>query len=47
MRAEKDYEDLLRLFNKHKVKYCIKGLISGRFGKIEKEARTEDRKPYL
>ena len=25
MNVEKDYEDLLRLFNKHKVKYCIIG----------------------
>jgi len=25
MRIEKDYEDLLRLFNKYKVKYCLVG----------------------
>ena len=25
MNAEKDYEDLLRLFNRHKVRYCIVG----------------------
>lgn len=25
MKVERDYEDLLRLFNKHKVKYCIVG----------------------
>ena len=25
MKVEKDYEDLLRLFNKNKVKYCIIG----------------------
>jgi len=25
MKAEKDYEELLRLFNKHKVRYCIIG----------------------
>ena len=25
MRVEKDFEELLRLFNKHKVKYCIIG----------------------
>jgi predicted nucleotidyltransferase len=25
VKIEKDYEDLLRLFNKHKVKYCIVG----------------------
>lgn len=25
MKTERDYEDILRLFNKHKVKYCIIG----------------------
>ena len=25
MRVEKDYEDLLRLFNKNKVRYCVVG----------------------
>lgn len=25
MKSEKDYEELLRLFNKHKVKYCLVG----------------------
>ena len=25
MKVEKDYEELLRLFNKHSVKYCIAG----------------------
>lgn len=25
MKVEKDYEELLKLFNKHKVKYCIIG----------------------
>jgi len=25
MRVEKDYEDLLRLFNKNKVRYCVIG----------------------
>ena len=25
MKVEKDYEELLRLFNKHKVRYCIIG----------------------
>jgi hypothetical protein len=25
MRVEKDYEDLLRLFDKHKVRYCVIG----------------------
>ena len=25
MRVEKDYEDLLKLFNRYRVKYCIVG----------------------
>lgn len=25
MKVEKDYKELLKLFNKHKVKYCIIG----------------------
>ncbi len=25
MKVEKDYEELLKLFNKYKVKYCIIG----------------------
>ena len=25
MRVEKDYEELLELLNKHKVKYCVVG----------------------
>ncbi len=24
-KIEKDYEELLKLFNKHKVKYCVVG----------------------
>ncbi len=31
MRVEKDYEDLLKLFNKHKVKYCIIGAFAVAF----------------
>jgi hypothetical protein len=31
MLVEKDYEDLLRLFNKHKVKYCIVGAFAVAF----------------
>ena len=31
MKVEKDYEDLLRLFNKHKVKYCIVGAFAVAF----------------
>lgn len=30
-RVEKDYEELLRLFNKHKVKYCIVGAFAVAF----------------
>uniref|UniRef100_A0A7V0Z7I1 Nucleotidyltransferase family protein n=1 Tax=candidate division WOR-3 bacterium TaxID=2052148 RepID=A0A7V0Z7I1_UNCW3 len=31
MKVEKDYEDLLKLFNKHKVKYCIVGAFAVAF----------------
>ncbi|MEO0205257.1 MAG: hypothetical protein ABIL22_01115 [candidate division WOR-3 bacterium] len=31
MKVEKDYEDLLRLFNRHKVKYCIVGAFAVAF----------------
>jgi len=31
MKVEKDYEDLLKLFNKHKVKYCIIGAFAVAF----------------
>ncbi len=31
MKVEKDYEDLLRLFNKHRVKYCIVGAFAVAF----------------
>jgi hypothetical protein len=31
MKVEKDYEDILRLFNKHKVKYCIVGAFAVAF----------------
>lgn len=31
MRLERDYEELLRLFNKHKVKYCIVGAFAVAF----------------
>ncbi|MEW6410043.1 MAG: hypothetical protein AB1488_08020 [Nitrospirota bacterium] len=30
-KVEKDYEELLRLFNKHKVKYCIVGAFAVAF----------------
>lgn len=31
MKVEKDYEDLLKLLNKHKVKYCIVGAFAVAF----------------
>jgi len=31
VRIEKDYEELLRLFNKHKVRYCIVGAFAVAF----------------
>lgn len=31
MKIERDYEDLLKLFNKHKVKYCIIGAFAVAF----------------
>jgi len=31
MKVEKDYEDLLKLFNRHKVKYCIVGAFAVAF----------------
>ncbi len=31
MKVEKDYEDLLKLFNKYKVKYCIVGAFAVAF----------------
>jgi len=31
VRVEKDYEDLLRLFNRHKVRYCIVGAFAVAF----------------
>ena len=31
MKVEKNYEELLKLFNKHKVKYCIIGAFAVAF----------------
>lgn len=31
MKVEKDYEDILKLFNRHKVKYCIIGAFAVAF----------------
>lgn len=40
MRAEKDFEELLGLFNKHKVKYCVVGAFA--FGFHAKPRYTKD-----
>lgn len=42
MKAEKDYEDLLRLFNKHKVKYCIVGAYAVAFYAIPRFTKDLD-----
>ena len=39
-KTEKDYEDLLRLFNKHKVKYCVVGAFA--FGAHARPRYTKD-----
>lgn len=40
MRVEKDFEELLGLFNKHRVKYCIIGAFA--FGFYSKPRYTKD-----
>lgn len=42
MKIEKDYEDLLRLFNKHKVKYCIVGAFATAFYAIPRYSKDMD-----
>lgn len=42
MRIEKDYEDLLRLLNYHKVKYCIVGAYAVAFHKRPKYTKDID-----
>ena len=42
MRIEKDYEDLLRLLNYHKVKYCIVGAYAVAFHKRPRYTKNID-----
>ncbi|UCB57612.1 MAG: hypothetical protein JSV30_03260 [Candidatus Omnitrophota bacterium] len=42
MKTEKDYEDLLKLFNKHKVKYCIIGAFAVAFYAIPRYTKDMD-----
>ncbi len=42
MRKEKDYEDLLRLLNYHKVKYCIVGAYAVAFHKRPRYTKDID-----
>ncbi len=42
MRIEKDYEDLLRLLNYHKVKYCIVGAYAVAFHKRPRYTKDID-----
>ncbi len=39
MKVEKDYEELLRLLNRHKVRYCIVGAYAVAFYTIPKQIR--------
>ncbi len=41
-KTEKDYEDLLRLFNKHKVKYCIVGAFAVAFHAVPRYTKDMD-----
>ncbi|MFZ2602849.1 MAG: hypothetical protein WAX79_02470, partial [Candidatus Omnitrophota bacterium] len=42
MKREKDYEDLLRLFNKHKVRYCIVGAFAVAFYALPRYTKDMD-----
>lgn len=42
MRVEKDFLDLLKLFNKHKVKYCIVGAFAVGFHAIPRYTKDMD-----
>jgi hypothetical protein len=42
MKREKDYEDLLRLFNKHKVNYCIVGAFAVAFYALPRYTKDMD-----
>ncbi|MBI4115984.1 MAG: nucleotidyl transferase AbiEii/AbiGii toxin family protein [Candidatus Omnitrophica bacterium] len=41
-KTEKDYEDLLRLFNKHKVKYCLVGAYALAFHAVPRYTKDMD-----
>ena len=41
-KTEKDYEDLLRLFNKYKVKYCIVGAFAVAFHAVPRYTKDMD-----
>lgn len=41
-RTEKDYEELLKLFNKHKVKYCIVGAFAVAFYAVPRYTKDMD-----
>ena len=59
MRIEEDFKELLKLFNKHDVKYgdirmpllktalLLKEWISKKFGNIERRENTEIKMPFL
>lgn len=42
MKTEKDYEDLLRLFNKHRVRYCIVGAFAFAFYALPRYTKDMD-----
>lgn len=42
MRVEKDFEELLRLFNKHKVRYCIVGAFAFAFHAVPRYTKDID-----
>jgi len=42
MRIEKDYEDLLRSFNEHKVKYCVVGAFAVAFYAMPRYTKDMD-----
>lgn len=41
-KTEKDYEELLRLFNKHKVRYCIIGAFAVAFYSVPRYTKAID-----
>ncbi len=42
MKVEKDYEDILRLFNKFRVKYCIVGAFAVAFYALPRYTKDMD-----